>query len=209
MNTHTHTQIFLVVLAMLCSTFLPTGTAHATPDHISLLYGQWKPQELIGVADARVTAVGTVWRGAVDTTLFTVTPTPTPVAALVDTDSRFTVTCTEPSTTIGVQFLGDSNDGWARIRVEAEDEVWDVSTQGGALVNDAYIEISNLPLRQHVIHVETALGAALATFGHVTVVAFGCGTLSAAGDANAGTRLFSADGQNAPAQTIYLPTIMS
>ncbi|MCB0182861.1 MAG: hypothetical protein KDE31_01270 [Caldilineaceae bacterium] len=209
MPAHTYTQRFLVVLAMLCGALLPTGTVHATPERISLLYGEWQPQELIGVGDARVTAVGQVWRGTVDTTLFSATSAPTPIAALIEPGSRFTVTCSEPTTVVGVQFLGDSNDGWASIRVEAADESRDVSTRGDALVNDAYVEISNLPLRQHVIHVETLLAPSIAAFGHVTVVAFGCGAVAATGDASAGTRLFSADDQSAPAQTIYLPTIMS
>ncbi len=209
MTAHPYIQRFLVILALLCGTILPTGTAQATPDRISLLYGEWQPQELIGVGDARVTAVGQVWRGTVDTALFSATSTATPIAALVELGSRFTVTCSEPTTTIGVQFLGDSNDGWARIRVETADESWDVPTQGDALVNDAYVEIPNLPLRQHVIHVETLLAPGTVAFGHVTVVAFGCGTVAATGEARAGTGLFSADSQSAPAQTIYLPTIMS
>lgn len=209
MNTRNGFYHLLIILLVVVGAVLPADIAGAAPEHRSLIYGEWYPQELIGVDDARVTVVGNVWRGTVETALFTATPTATPVAALVAAGSRFTATCREPSTTIGVQFLGDHNDGWARIYVDARDAYWDIATQGEAMVNDAYVEIDNLPLGRHVIQVETTAAPDTVAVGHVTVVAFGCGPLTRADARNVAVHSLSPEGATTPVQTIFFPTIMS
>lgn len=209
MTTFTRFSLLLPLCTLIAGLLLPTETAQATPERVSLLYGEWKPQELISVSDSQVVLFGQIWRGTIDTLLVDNTPAPTPIAALLQADSRLTVTCTRPASTVGIQFLGDSNDGWAKIQIDGLTESWHVKTRGGNLVNDSYFEITNLPYRPHVIHVETGAAPDSNEIGHVTIVAFGCGTLIstsapnfAAGPATTGTL-------NQPQQTIFLPLVMS
>ncbi len=91
---------------------------------------------------------------------------------LTEKGSQLEVTCTEPTTTIGVQFWRDDNDGWAFIIVDDEYElernVWNLKE---------YIEITDLPLRPHQIRVEAAGEPGHAGAGggiHVTVAGISC-----------------------------------
>ena len=97
--------------------------------------------------------------------------------ALTDsTDWIEAITLVE-TTTVGVQFWGDTNDGWARVLVD-DVEVWTGNTHGsdnnypgGAFVK--YLEISNLPLDIHTIRVEN-MGIPGASAGDdVTILFFG------------------------------------
>jgi hypothetical protein len=209
MNTHTHWYQCALGFLTICIALLPSATVHATGPSPSLLYGEYKPAQLIGVVDPTVNVVGAAWWGAVETALFTAIPAATPVVALTAANSWIEATCATTASTVGVQFLGDQNDGWAKIFVDGE-PWWQGTIQGNTMVNDDYIEIPDLPLESHVIRVETMVTPGTAQFGHVTVVAFGCGSLATAGatDASATPRRLSADEQSIPGQTIYLPTIM-
>jgi hypothetical protein len=89
------------------------------------------------------------------------------------------------SDTLGIQFWGDDNDGWARVTVDGE-EVWTGDTYGatatdpaGAFIN--YLEISNLPLAEHVVRVESTGDMGGGGSDHVTVYYFGIGKAGAAG----------------------------
>jgi hypothetical protein len=83
------------------------------------------------------------------------------------------------SDTVGVQFWGDDNDGWARVLVD-EHEVWTGDTYGataadpaGAFIN--YLEISSLPSAKHVVRVESMGNTGEGGGAHVTVYFFGIG----------------------------------
>jgi hypothetical protein len=78
--------------------------------------------------------------------------------ALVEKGNFIRATTTIDTTSIGVQFWGDTNDGWARVLVDGS-EVWrgsiygtDSNYPGGAFVK--YLEISSLAPRKHTISVE-------------------------------------------------------
>lgn len=90
------------------------------------------------------------------------------------------LTWPDPTTTVGVQFWGDANDGHARILVDG-DLVWQGSTQGESVTFEGYIEIANLPESAHTVRVE-ATGTPGSSGGtHVTVAAFGWGAVGEAG----------------------------
>lgn len=209
MNTLTHWYRCSLGFLALCIALLPYATVHATGTPPSLLYGQYKPAQLIGVRDPAVNVVGAAWWGTVNTSLFSATPAVTPMVALTAATSWIEATCATATSAVGVQFLGDDNDGWAKIFVDGA-PWWQGTIQGDTLVNDDYIEIPDLRLKSHVIRVEMMVTPGTAQLGHVTVVAFGCGSLAIAGatDASATTRSLPVEEQSAPGQTIYLPTIM-
>jgi hypothetical protein len=82
----------------------------------------------------------------------------------------------QPTTSIGVQFWGDTNDGWARVLVDGQ-EVWvgnthgeDSNWPGGAFVR--YLNISGLEKSVHTIRVEGM------SQGDVTLYYFGFGPTS-------------------------------
>lgn len=219
MNTcHPLHHISLVVLALLLVFLLPKPiqAADPAPTLISptlisptLIYGGQKPVQVIGVTDATVNIVGAAWWGTVDTAIFDTTPTATAMVALTTLGSYIEATCAQPTSTVGVQFLGDQNDGWAKIIVDGE-PWWQGNTQGATLVNDDYIEISGLPAKTHRIQVETMVTPESDQVGHITVVALGCGPLTTTGGASpAADRAGTADGANSLPSIIYLPTIMS
>lgn len=200
-------RLTIIILASLPA-FVPsiTQASDATP---TLIYGGQKPTQLIGVTGATVTIVGAAWWGSVDTALFSANPTATAMVALTALDSHIEATCAEPTSTVGVQFLGDQNDGWARIVIDGEPR-WQGNTQGGTLVNDDYIEISGLPVGNHQIQVETMGTPDSNQIGHVTVVAFGCGPLMTTdGSGTPADQGGATDGASSLQRIIYLPTIMS
>lgn len=200
-----------IVIAIVFVALLPITLVHAAPASESMLYGKHKPVEIIGVAEPTVNLVGASWWGAVDVALFTSAPTRIPVVALTAAGSQLATTCLEPTTTVGVQFLGDDNDGWVRITVDNLPPL-EMNTWGDMLNYAEYIEITDLPLTSHTIQVE-AMGESGKEGGdiHVTVVAFGCGALSVIAEPTP-----PADepepAVNEPilqSHTIYLPTIVS
>jgi len=78
--------------------------------------------------------------------------------ALLDKGNFARATTTVDVTSLGVQFWGDMNDGWARVLVDGS-EVWRGSTYGtdpnypgGAFVK--YLEISGLTSGKHTVSVE-------------------------------------------------------
>ncbi|MEZ4866948.1 MAG: hypothetical protein R3C14_36840 [Caldilineaceae bacterium] len=199
-------QLPLILLATIMA-ILPC-TAQATDLAPTLIYGEQKPAQLIGVTDATVNVVGAAWWGAVDTAIFNATPTPTAMVALTALGSHIEAACVTPTSTIGVQFLGDQNDGWARIVVDGEPR-WQGNTQGTMLVNDDYIEISDLSVGNHLIQVETMVTPTSQQVGHVTVVAFGCGARTVAGERGAASGSPATDSPSPLLQTIYLPAVRS
>ncbi|WP_340818861.1 LamG-like jellyroll fold domain-containing protein [Methanolobus sp. WCC4] len=80
------------------------------------------------------------------------------VIALMDPSGWIEAKTTVATDTVGLQFWGDTNDGWARVLVDGS-EVWtgsvygsDVNYPGGAFVK--YLEISGLERSTHTIRVE-------------------------------------------------------
>ena len=78
--------------------------------------------------------------------------------ALLDKGNFARATTTVDVTSLGVQFWGDTNDGWARVSVDGS-EVWrgntygtDAKYPGGAFVK--YLEISGLASGKHTVSVE-------------------------------------------------------
>ncbi|MBN2489034.1 MAG: AbfB domain-containing protein [Methanosarcinaceae archaeon] len=99
------------------------------------------------------------------------------VIALMNSGSWVEAKTTVATNTVGIQFWGDTNDGWARVLVDGS-EVWtgniygfDVNYPGGAFVK--YLEISGLASSTHTIRVEN-MGVNGAGGGDdVTIVFFG------------------------------------
>ena len=98
------------------------------------------------------------------------------ILALLQPGQSLESTNSAPSTVVGLQFWGDTNDGWARVLVDGE-EVWTGNTHGsddnypgGAFVN--YLQISGLPNEPHTIRVEH-MGQ-----NDVTILLFGFGLAS-------------------------------
>ncbi|WP_167879431.1 LamG-like jellyroll fold domain-containing protein [Methanococcoides sp. NM1] len=84
---------------------------------------------------------------------------------------------TVETTTVSVQFWGDTNDGWARVLVDGS-EVWtgntygsDPAYPGGAFVK--YLEISGLDKGTHTIRVENMGISGPGGGNHVTIYFFG------------------------------------
>ncbi len=210
MNARTYISQLLMILLPAFVALQPHAVVCATATTPSLLYGKYKPAQLLGVTDTTVSVVGAAWWGAVGTWLFTATPASMPMVALTSPGSKLEATCAIAASTVGVQFLGDLNDGWAKILVDGEPH-WQGNIQGNTLVYDDYSEIAGLPLGTHLIQVETMMTPGTVQVGHVTVVTFGCGARSTASDLerNIEHSRIAADEQNAPAQKLYLPAILS
>jgi hypothetical protein len=92
-------------------------------------------------------------------------------------DSWVEVETTVDTTSIGVQFWGDTNDGWARVLVDGS-EVWtgdiygiDSNYPGGAFVK--YLEISGLTPGRHTIRVENMGVSGAGGGGDVCMLLFG------------------------------------
>lgn len=90
--------------------------------------------------------------------------------ALTAPGSQLAAACAAPTSTIGVQFWGDENDGWAKVTVDGEYE-W----RGNTWNNKAYVEITDLPYGEHTVQIE-ALGEPGITGGdiHVTIAGISC-----------------------------------
>jgi hypothetical protein len=97
--------------------------------------------------------------------------------ALTDPADWIEATTMVETTTVGVQFWGDTNDGWACVLVDGV-EVWTGNTHGsdnnypgGAFVK--YLEISGLPLDIHTITVENMGIPGAGAGDDVTIYFFG------------------------------------
>ena len=112
------------------------------------------------------------------------------LVALTTPGSQLATTCAAPTSTIGVQFWGDENDGWAQVTVDGEYE-W----RGNTRNNKSYVEITDLPFAEHTVRIE-ALGDAGATGGgsHVTIAGISCQRLGPGSTVN---------------QRIFLPLIFN
>ncbi|MBN2335678.1 hypothetical protein JXL21_08965 [Candidatus Bathyarchaeota archaeon] len=77
----------------------------------------------------------------------------------------------DKTSNFGVQFFGDSNDGWARVLLDG-DEVWRGDTYGDPDFIK-YLEISGVPAGQHVVRVECLGEAGGGGSTHVCVYFFG------------------------------------
>ncbi len=112
------------------------------------------------------------------------------LVALTMPGSQLTATCAAPTSTIGVQFWGDENDGWVQVTVDDEYE-W----RGNTHDNKNYVEITDLPFAEHTVRIE-ALGDVGATGGgsHVTIAGISCQRLGPGGIIN---------------QRIFLPLIFN
>ncbi|MDD5095009.1 MAG: cohesin domain-containing protein [Dehalococcoidia bacterium] len=82
--------------------------------------------------------------------------------SLMGTGSWVEADTTISTATVGIQFWGDSNDGWATVYIDGS-EAWKGNTHGtdgywpgGAFVN--YLEISGIPSTSHTIRVESTHG---------------------------------------------------
>lgn len=94
--------------------------------------------------------------------------------ALMEQNDWIEATCTITDTTsVGVQFWGDANDGWARVRVDGA-EVWTGNTYGSSAVGYIeYLEVSGLAPGSHTIRVENMGIAGGGGGDDVTVFFFG------------------------------------
>jgi len=133
-----------------------------------------RPPAVVHAQDPRVQTSGTVTRLTLD--LLDLADPPMRLVVLNAIGSWAEISWTEPTTTVGVQFWGDSNDGIARVLVNGKEE-WRGSTQGANVTFEQYIAISGLPNRAHTVRVEAITDAAFPSGGNdVAVAAFGWGT---------------------------------
>ena len=203
MKLLTRVQFFTAVIQSVLMTLIPVLWVHADTGNISLLYGQYRPQQLMLISTPEVKVEGAVWRGMVNTHMRNEIASPTPVVALTEMGSYIEARCTTAVDAVGVQFLGDYNDGWARIIVDGQ-EKRRLDTWGGSINFTEYIEVSNLPMAPHSIRVEATGQTGSNGGSHVTVVAFGCGSVSVVNDP-----LYSSNGHEQRNYAIYLPLVMS
>lgn len=147
-----------------------------TQAHTEILrQGSNRPPVVIAAGDARVQSD----TGAYSLDLANMVESPLHLRILARAGSYAELTWPEPTTTVGVQFWGDGNDGHARILVDGE-EVWQGSTQGESVTFEGYIEIVGLPASAHTVRVE-ATGTPGGNGGtDVTVAAFGWGAVGEA-----------------------------
>lgn len=74
--------------------------------------------------------------------------------ALIGAGQWIELSCVEPSFLIGVHFLGDENDGYARVFVDGA-EVWHGDTYGPVGNQfDRHLEVTNLPMERHLLRIE-------------------------------------------------------
>ena len=117
--------------------------------------------------------------------VFRITTSPEPIwryeawIALAQPGSWVEAVTTSPTDTVGVQFWGDQNDGWARVLVDGK-EVWTGDTYGSdgmwpgnAFVN--YLEITGLSFTNHTVRVEHMGKDGGGGGNHVSVFFFGWG----------------------------------
>ncbi|MEM7128214.1 MAG: hypothetical protein AAF702_17915 [Chloroflexota bacterium] len=147
-----------------------------------------QPPEFVTIDEPTVQSGGSIWRGSFEPSdNLTIE-----LLALTASDGWVEVKWSKPTTTIGVQFNGDSNDGWARILVDGK-ELWTENTYGSRGNFRKYVELSGLPQAPHTVRVEATGEAGTQGGGaHVTVSAFGWGAVSSAGQDS----------------TIFMPVIM-
>ena len=134
-----------------------------------------RPAKIAMIDDPLVQAGGDLWRGD-----FAPSDSLTiQLLALTSPAGWLEVTWSDPTDTVGVQFCGDSNDGWARILVDGE-VLWTGNTYHAEGKFRQYVALGGLPLQPHHVRVE-ATGQAGAEGGgaHVTVTALGWGAVSA------------------------------
>jgi len=160
--------------------FTTTGVrAVSRSIHFEILRGQNPtPKHTIKTDHPWVRTSGEIWRGNFQA----ISDDPDsqfPLLALVEKESWVEVTFEEPTTAVGVQFWGDSNDGWAKILLDGTDPeqhlVWAGNTVGSISTPfEDYIEIRNLPRDKHVLRI-MATGEVGRAGGdiHVTMAAFG------------------------------------
>ena len=146
----------------------------STQSHTEILrQGSQRPPVVVAAGDPRVQSDGGPYQldlpDMVDSSLH--------LRVLKGAGSFAEITWDEPTTTVGVQFWGDGNDGHARILVDGN-EVWQGNTEGANLTFEEYIEIDELPHTSHKVRVE-ATGTPGSKGGtDVTIAAFGWGSRS-------------------------------
>ncbi|WP_445475414.1 LamG-like jellyroll fold domain-containing protein [Methanococcoides methylutens] len=123
-------------------------------------------------SEFQITTSGTIWRY-------------NQWIALMNQGNWVEAKTTVATTTVGVQFWGDTNDGWARVLVDGS-EVWtgntygsDVYYPGGAYIK--YLEISGLDRTTHTIRVENMGTNGAGGGDDVTIFFFGLMAPSAVG----------------------------
>ncbi|MCD4704044.1 MAG: hypothetical protein K8R64_07110 [Methanosarcinaceae archaeon] len=109
----------------------PDVIAYANTEHVS------SPSEFRITTSGATWPSGPIWRY-------------NQFIALMDTDGWVEAKTTVATDTVGVQFWGDTNDGWARVLIDGS-EVWTGSVYGSDVI---YLEISGLDSSTHVIRVE-------------------------------------------------------
>lgn len=129
------------------------------------------PQKMVDIlnrhssSNGKVRDSGGLWQGS-------------NLLALVDTNQWLEIACLEPTTAVAVRFLGDDNDGWARVLVDGR-EVWRDNTYGPVGIGyDKFVEIHNLSYAPHTLRIE-AIGQVGREGGdmHVTMAAVSCQTV--------------------------------
>jgi hypothetical protein len=111
---------------------------------------------------------GNLWRGGF-------------LVALISPGQWIEAQCLDPAYTVGVQFWGDENDGWARVLVDGQEQ-WVGNTHGASgNLFVRYLEISGFPAAPHVVRVEATGRRGIDLPGgddDVAIYAFVCGLAS-------------------------------
>ncbi|WP_340818998.1 LamG-like jellyroll fold domain-containing protein [Methanolobus sp. WCC4] len=131
---------------------------------------------VIPPSEFQITTDGTIWRY-------------NQWIALMSEGNWVEAETTVATTTVGIQFWGDTNDGWARVLVDGV-EVWsgdtygsDATYPGGAFVK--YLEVSGLDKETHTIRVESMGIDGPGGSDHVTIFFFALMDPSAVGTTSA------------------------
>ncbi len=142
-----------------------------TQTHTEILrQGSNRPPVVVAAGDPRVQSD----TGTYQLDLADMVESPLQLRILDRVGSFAEITWPDPTTTVGVQFWGDGNDGHARILVDGA-VLWQGSTQGESVTFEGYIEITSLPDAAHIVRVEATGVPGSRNRSNVTVAAFGWG----------------------------------
>lgn len=165
---------------------MPINATTQTHDDVLRVKAE-RPSQVIVISDERVKNGGPIWRGSYapsNTESFE-------LLALTSPDSWAEVAWVQPTTTLGVQFAGNQDDGWAKILVDGE-TVWEGNTFGERGKFNRYVEIDGLADSSHAVRVEVMGRAGTEGGGiDVTLTAFGWGQVSAQNRIDNSTQIFA------------------
>ncbi|MEZ4869869.1 MAG: hypothetical protein R3C14_51560 [Caldilineaceae bacterium] len=154
-------------------TLTPVALPGTPRDPIFL--GRARPALFLATNASAVQAGGAIWRG--DILLNNGSDVSTALLSLTNATGWLEASCPFPTRSLGVQFLGDGNDGWAKVVIDQQ-YTWSGNTWGGSSTFDRYVEFNGLSDMVHTIRVEALGQSGGGTDTHVTIVAIGCGPVA-------------------------------